>query len=53
MKKRSAKIYHAFDSTEFLLLAFVAIVLLTFVAWQANLLPPFLTQAVLGTAIGR
>lgn len=53
MKRKVVKHPHQFDDTEFLLLAFVAVALLAIVAWQGNLLPPFLTQAVLGVATVR
>lgn len=48
MKKK--KIRAQFDATEFLLLAFVAVALLTLVAWQTGNLPTFVTQAVLGVS---
>ncbi len=54
-KVKLSKVRHVveFDATEFLLLAFVAVTLLAFFAWQTGTLPPFLTQAVLGASISR
>jgi hypothetical protein len=50
MKRKSAKISREFDETEFLLLAFVAVVLLAFVIWQGGILPSFISSSVLGVS---
>jgi len=45
-RKASGKYFVELDSTEFLLLAFVAVSLVTFFAWKTNLLPKFITGSL-------
>lgn len=52
MKRKARRITHSgkrtfhLDGTEFLLLAFGVLILLTFFGWQNGLLPEFITKAL-------